>query len=52
MRPQPSTFDRIGQALRLPFNLFADDSDHMLDRLEAMHRSMPGTLPQKRFFKH
>lgn len=52
MKQTPTTLNRIGQALKLPFNLFADEPDHVLERLEEMHKSMPSTLPEKRFFKH
>jgi len=52
MYVQPTTLDRIGRAVKLPFSLFADEKDHVVKRLEEMHIHMPETLPQKRFFKH
>ncbi|WP_417587273.1 hypothetical protein [Pararhodobacter oceanensis] len=52
MTAQPSTLDRIGNAMRLPFNLFADDNDRMLERLDDMHKTVPTTLPKNRLFKH
>lgn len=52
MKIQPTAFDRIGQAVKLPFNLFADDEDRVLARLDEMLEATPKTLPEKRFFKH
>jgi hypothetical protein len=52
MKTQPSALDRLGYAVKLPFNIFADDEDRVLERLDTMHRTMPDTLPEKRFFKH
>ena len=52
MKTQPSPLERLGQAVKLPFNIFADDEDRVLARLDEMHRSLPDTLPEKRFFKH
>lgn len=49
----PSTpLGLLGQAVKLPFNIFADDEDRVLTRLDDMHRTMPPTLPEKRFFRH
>lgn len=52
MKSQFSTLGMLGQAVKLPFNIFADDEDRVLARLEEMHRDLPSTLPEKRFFKH
>jgi len=52
MSAQPSTLGRIGNAVKLPFNIFADAEDRVLSRLEDLHKSVPATLPEKRFFKH
>jgi len=53
----PMTFsqaalDLLGQAVKLPLNLFADDEKKVYDRLDELHRHLPDTLPEKRFFKH
>lgn len=42
----------LSQALSLPMNLFADDESRVLARLDDLHRNLPATLPQKRFFRH
>ncbi|MCB1405425.1 MAG: hypothetical protein KDK01_03980 [Rhodobacteraceae bacterium] len=52
MKAQPSTLGRLGNAVKLPFNIFADEEDRVLMRLDEMQRSMPEALPEKRFFKH
>jgi len=52
MKAQPTTLGRFGYAVKLPFNIFADDEDRVLTRLDEMHKTMPETLPAKRFFKH
>lgn len=52
MRVQSSTFGRISNAVKLPFNIFADEEDRVLARLDEMHKMMPDRLPEKRFFKH
>jgi hypothetical protein len=52
MKTQPTAFDRISYAIKLPFNIFADDEDRVLTRLDEMHKAMPQSLPAKRFFKH
>lgn len=52
MKTPTSALDRLGYAVKLPFSIFAEDEDRMIERLDAMHRSMPATLPEKRFFKH
>lgn len=52
MKAQSSAFGRFSSAVKLPFNIFADEEDRVLMRLEEMHKSMPETLPEKRFFKH
>lgn len=43
---------RFGHAFKLPFNIFADDEDRVLARLDELHKSVPASLPEKRFFKH
>lgn len=52
MTVQPSAFDRLSNAIKLPFNIFADDKDRVMQRLDEMHNSMPDTLPKLRFFRH
>ncbi len=52
MRVQSTTLGRLGNAVKLPFNIFADEEDRVLMRLDEMHKTMPETLPEKRFFKH
>ena len=52
MKQQSSTLDFLGNALKLPFNLFADEEDRVLSRLDALHKQLPETLPRKGFFKH
>ncbi len=52
MKSQPNTLGFFGQAIKLPFNLFADDQDRVLARLDEMHKDLPETLPEKRLFKH
>jgi len=52
MKSQPSTLGFFGQAIKLPFNIFADEEDRVLTRLEELHKSLPDQLPEKRFFKH
>lgn len=52
MKMQPTTLGRFGSAMKLPLNIFADDEDRVLTRLDEMHKTMPETLPEKRFFRH
>lgn len=52
MKSHQSMFGYLGQAVKLPFNIFADVEDRVLARLDEMHRDLPKTLPEKRFFKH
>lgn len=53
MKATPATgFGFFGSAMKLPFHLFADEDDRVLSRLDEMHKSMPQTLPEKRFFRH
>lgn len=52
MKSHHSTLGFLGQAVKLPFNIFADEEDRVLARLDEMQRSQPDTLPEKRFFKH
>ena len=52
MKSQPTTFGFLGQTVKLPFNIFADEEDRVLARLEDLHKSLPDQLPEKRFFKH
>lgn len=52
MKSHQSMFGYLGQAVKLPFNLFADEEDRVLARLDEMHRDLPAALPEKRFFKH
>ncbi|MCA0203732.1 hypothetical protein [Pararhodobacter sp.] len=47
-----AALDLLGQAVKLPLNLFADDEKKVYDRLDELHRHLPDTLPEKRFFKH
>ena len=42
----------IEQAVKLPLHLFADDERKVLERYDSLHRHLPDTLPEKRFFKH
>lgn len=51
MRSQPTPMGRLGRAVKLPFNIFADDEDRVLERLDEMQMQVPNTLPEKRFFK-
>ena len=52
MKPQQSALGFFGQAMKLPFNIFADEEDRVLARLDELHKDLPETLPEKRFFKH
>lgn len=52
MSLQQTALDLIGQAVKLPMNLFADESRKLNERFDALHRDLPDTLPEKRFFKH
>jgi hypothetical protein len=52
MKSQPTPLGFLGQAIKLPFNLFADDEDRVLARLDELHKELPETLPEKRFFRH
>ena len=52
MKSHQTTFGFLGQAVKLPFNIFADEEDRVLARLDELHQSLPETLPEKRFFKH
>lgn len=52
MRTQPTTLGRLGNAVKLPFNIFADTEDRVMMRLDEMHKTMPSSLPDKRFFKN
>lgn len=47
-----AALDLLGQAVKLPLNLFAEDGQKVFDRLDDLHRHLPDTLPEKRFFKH
>jgi hypothetical protein len=47
-----AALDLLGQAVKLPLNLFSDDEKRVYDRLDDLHRHLPDTLPEKRFFKH
>jgi len=47
-----AALDLLSHAMKLPMNLFADDEKRVLDRLDDLHRHLPDTLPEKRFFKH
>ena len=49
---QPTPTGLFGQGFKLPFNIFADEEDRVLERLDALHKSVPSELPAKRFFKH
>jgi hypothetical protein len=55
MRAQRTPLGRLGDAMKLPFNIFADeeyDDDKVLMRLDEMHKSVPDQLPAKGFFRH
>lgn len=45
---------KLPQSGKFPFNLFAttQEPDRFTERLEELHKSVPNTLPEKRFFKH
>lgn len=49
---QKVAFDLFGQAVKFPLNLFAEDESKVNERLAELHRQLPSTLPEKRFFKH
>lgn len=49
---QTSPAARFGHGFKFPFNIFADDEDRVLTRLDDLHKSVPSELPEKRFFKH
>lgn len=51
MRTQQSIVGKVGRAVKLPFNIFAEEEDRVLQRLEEMQMNTPNTLPEKRFFK-
>tara|TARA_R110002124_G_scaffold95963_2_gene240253 strand:- start:4313 stop:4504 length:192 start_codon:yes stop_codon:yes gene_type:complete len=52
MRAQRTPLGRLGDAVKLPFNIFADEEDKVLMRLDEMHKSVPDQLPAKGFFRH
>jgi len=53
MRSMPEALNKLGQNGKFPFNLFAThEPDRFTERLEDLHKSVPNTLPEKRFFKH
>jgi len=53
MRTMPEALQRMGQNGKFPFNLFATpEPDRFTERLEDLYKSVPNTLPEKRFFKH
>jgi hypothetical protein len=52
MKSQNATLGFFGRTMKLPFNIFADEVDRVLARLDDMHKSLPDALPEKRFFKH
>ena len=52
MRTTQSTLSAFGHSIKLPFNIFADDEDRVLARLDDLHKSVPTHLPKKVFFKH
>lgn len=53
MKSMPDALNRLGQTGKFPFNLFAThEPDRFTERLEELHKSVPNTLPEKRFFKH
>ncbi|MCB1389895.1 MAG: hypothetical protein KDK12_12265 [Rhodobacteraceae bacterium] len=52
MSIQQAALELLGQAVKLPLNLFVDDEKKVYDRLDELHSHLPDTLPEKRFFKH
>lgn len=55
MRTMPEAINRLTSSGKFPFNLFAaqePDDERFNERLEELHKSLPSTLPEKRFFKH
>lgn len=56
MRISQQTPEKSRFGSRFPFNLFGErrepGNDRFADRLEALHKSVPGTLPERRFFRH
>ncbi len=53
MKHMPEALSKLGQTWKFPFNLFATpEPDRFTERLEELHKSVPDTLPEKRFFKH
>jgi hypothetical protein len=53
MKHMPEALSKLGQTGKFPFNLFATpEPDRFTERLEELHKSVPDTLPEKRFFKH
>lgn len=52
MKTMPETIGKLISAGKFPFALFASDDSRINERLDELHRSVPSTLPEKRFFKH
>lgn len=49
---QKAALELLEHAVKLPLNFFADDEKKVLERYDSLHRHLPDTLPEKRFFKH
>ena len=47
-----TALELLGQAVKLPLHLFADDYRKVHDRLDALHNTLPDSLPTRRFFRH
>ncbi len=55
MRPPLNPFASGRGGRRFPLGLFADEreveDERFNNRLDALHKSLPGSLPQRRFFR-
>ena len=49
---QKVALDLFGHAVKFPLNLFAEEETRVNERLDELHRQLPSTLPEKRFFRH
>lgn len=53
MKHMPEALNKPVPGGKFPFSLFATtEPDRFTERLEMLHKSVPNTLPAKRFFKH
>lgn len=55
MKSMPEALNKLAASGKFPFNLFAtppSEPDRFTERLEELHKTVPNTLPEKRFFRH